>query len=59
MTEAAGRGFGWLQVFIPPIGGGMALEPVSCDIKAFNTGEGLTVLEPGQAWSTRCGLRPT
>lgn len=55
--------FGWAQVFTKhaeDTGGegvrGIAVEPMTCPADAFNSGEGLVVLEPGQAWSARWGL---
>ncbi len=47
----------YLQVFIPPDRQSLAIEPVSCGINAFNTGEGLHLLEPQHAFSARCGVR--
>ncbi len=35
---------------------GVAVEPLSCPADAFNTGDGLVVLEPGQSWSGEWGL---
>jgi aldose 1-epimerase len=37
---------------------GVAVEPMTCPANAFNSGEGLIVLEPGQSWSGLWGLRP-
>lgn len=65
-SPATGRGvelwqmageYPYLQVFIPPDRQSIALEPVSCGINAFNTGEGLRLLEPQQVFSARCGVR--
>jgi len=36
----------------------VAIEPVSCAVNAFNTGEGLRWLAPGETWSASWGLRP-
>jgi len=44
----SGAGYRYLQIFIPPDRASIALEPVSCGINAFNTGENLLVLAPGQ-----------
>jgi aldose 1-epimerase len=55
--------FGWVQVFTDKgedqgVDGvrGVAVEPLSCPADAFNSGEGLVVLEPGQQWSGQWGL---
>lgn len=37
---------------------GLALEPMTCPGNAFNSGEGLLVLEPGEEWSGTWGIRP-
>jgi aldose 1-epimerase len=31
---------------------------MSCPANAFNSGEGLVVLEPGQSWSGQWGIEP-
>lgn len=49
--------FPYLHMFIPPDRRSIALEPVSCGIDAFNTGEGLHLLKPGAALTAQCGLR--
>ena len=36
----------------------VAIEPVSCAVNAFNTGDGLRWLAPGESWSASWGLRP-
>ncbi|MEP6561313.1 MAG: aldose 1-epimerase family protein, partial [Nakamurella sp.] len=36
----------------------VAIEPVSCAVNAFNTGEGLRWLAPGETWFASWGLRP-
>ena len=35
---------------------GLALEPMSCPADAFNSGEGLVVLEPGASWTGAWGI---
>jgi aldose 1-epimerase len=37
---------------------GFAVEPMSCPPNAFNTGEGLLRLEPGERFDGRWGIRP-
>ena len=55
----------WVQVFTAKgrdtgVDGvrGIAVEPMSCPANAFNSGEGLVVLEPGQSWSAQWGIEP-
>ena len=36
--------------------GGVAIEPTTCAPDAFNTGDGLLVLEPGASFAGHCGL---
>ncbi len=57
------RAFDWVQVFTDKgedegVDGvrGVAVEPLTCPADAFNSGEGLLVLEPGQQWSGQWGL---
>jgi aldose 1-epimerase len=51
----------YLQVFTPPFitpgRNAVAIEPMSCPANAFNTGEGLITLEPGQSWTGSWGIR--
>jgi aldose 1-epimerase len=56
---------GWTQVFTAKgkdtgVDGvrGIAVEPMSCPANAFNTGDGLIVLAPGDSWSARWGIEP-
>ena len=35
--------------------GGVAIEPMTCAPDAFNSGDGLVVLEPGASFAGRCG----
>jgi aldose 1-epimerase len=50
-----------LQVFTPPVQRfgrtAIAIEPMTCPADAFNSGEGLIELAPGQDWSAQWGLR--
>jgi aldose 1-epimerase len=36
---------------------GLAVEPMTCPPNAFATGEDVKVLQPGEAWTTRWGIR--
>lgn len=54
--------FGWLQLFngLGPSGrprGTLAVEPMTCPADAFNSGEGLIVLQPGARWAGSWGIR--
>lgn len=40
----------FLQMFTPPSRDSIAIEPMSCNIDAFNNREGLIVLPPGGTW---------
>lgn len=55
----------WLQVFtgdsLPPAArrtSGIAVEPMTCSPDAFNSGDGLLVLEPGQEFAASWGITP-
>ena len=63
VTVWGDQAFDWVQVFTDKgedegVDGvrGVAVEPLSCPADAFNTGDGLVVLEPGQSWSGEWGL---
>ncbi len=42
------KNFPYLQVFIPPDRHCIALEPMTCNVNAFNNKEGLKILSPGE-----------
>jgi aldose 1-epimerase len=46
--------FRFVQVFTADAA--IALEPMTCAPDAFNSGDGLVVLEPGASFTGRCGL---
>lgn len=55
--------FRYLQVFtideVPGTGRpGIAIEPMTCAADAFNSGNGLIVLEPGGTWTGAWGIAP-
>jgi aldose 1-epimerase len=65
VTVWGGESFDWVQVFTAKgrdsgVDGvrGIAVEPMSCPANAFNSGDGLLVLEPGQSWSGEWGIAP-
>ncbi|MBX2930086.1 MAG: hypothetical protein KF852_19800 [Saprospiraceae bacterium] len=48
-AQQTGAGkFNYLQIFTPPHRRSVALEPMTCNIDAFNNGMGLIALEPGE-----------
>ena len=49
--------FNFIQVCIAPDRQSIAIEPVSCGINAFNTKDGLIMLEPGASTSLKCGVQ--
>jgi aldose 1-epimerase len=55
--------FRFTQVFtyeqLQPGVNGVAVEPMTCPANAFNSGDGLIVLDAGGQWSGRWGITPT
>ena len=49
-VQASAKQFPYFQVFTPPHRASIALEPMSCNVDAFNNGQGLVTLEPDQEW---------
>lgn len=65
VTVWGGEGLDWVQVFTgkaTPDGSraepGVAVEPMSCPADAFNSGDGVVLLGPGETWSARWGVQP-
>lgn len=50
------KAFPYFQIYIPPHRKSIAIEPMSCNIDAFNNGEGLTLLKVGQTWKGSFGV---
>ena len=48
--------FPFMQVFTPPFRSAIAIEPMSCNIDALNTGDGLLRLEIGASWEGSFGI---
>ena len=48
--------FGFIQVFTPDDQRTLAIEPMTCNIDALNNGDGLSILQPGEAWSAQFGV---
>ncbi|MEQ1744921.1 MAG: hypothetical protein ABMA02_05825 [Saprospiraceae bacterium] len=52
LTLAGSRDlFPFFQVFTPPHRASIALEPMTCNVNAFQNGDGLVTLPPGGDWS--------
>ncbi|MCB0643138.1 MAG: hypothetical protein KDC44_15925, partial [Phaeodactylibacter sp.] len=49
--------YNFLQVFTPDHRQSIAIEPMTCNVDAFNNREGLIVLKPGEAHAASFGLR--
>ena len=54
--KGAGK-WNFLQVFTPPHRKSIAIEPMTCNIDAFNNNDGLTWLEPTELLEGRFGVR--
>jgi aldose 1-epimerase len=59
----ADEAFPWLQVFTGVITEGLgqpgiAVEPMTCPADAFNSGESLITLRPGEEWTGTWGISP-
>ncbi len=56
--ESGPRQFPFVQLFTHPEDrASLAIEPMTCNVDAFNNGEGLLRLEPGEKADARFGLR--
>jgi len=56
--QETGQGkFNFIQVFTPPHRQSVAIEPMTCNVDAFNNQEGLIRLAPGQETSARFGIQ--
>ena len=51
------EGHDYVQFFTPPQRNSLAIEPMSCNIDAFNNGNGLTILQPEATLHLECGIR--
>lgn len=48
--------FAYMQIFMPPTGTSIALEPMTCNVDAFNNGDGLRALAPGDTLRAKAGV---
>ena len=55
--EAPAQQFPYFQVFTPPHRTCIALEPMSCNVDAFNNKNGLVELGTGETWSGEFGIK--
>jgi len=52
------RSFPYLQVYTADEPRALAIEPMTCPANAFNSGDGLIILQPGGEWRGSWGVRP-
>ncbi len=58
LWQEAGPGkYNYLQIYTPPDRRSIALEPMSCNVNAFNNQEGLVVLKTGEKFDARFGIK--
>lgn len=55
--ETGEEGMNYVQLFTPPYRKSLAIEPMSCNVDAFNNGDGLITLHPGDMARGRFGFR--
>jgi aldose 1-epimerase len=55
--ETGEKKYNFLQVYIPPLRESIAIEPMTCNIDAFNNEDGLIILEPGEVFEANYGVR--
>ena len=55
-VKASATRFPYFQVFTPPHRESIALEPMSCNVDAFNNGDGLIALDPGKEWKAQIAI---
>ncbi|MCB0636178.1 MAG: aldose 1-epimerase [Lewinella sp.] len=55
--QSTGPGkFNFMQLFTPPYGTSIAIEPMTCNVDAFNNGDGLARLAAGEELRAEAGL---
>lgn len=57
ITVQQDANFKYLQVYIPPDRNSIAIEPMTCPANAFNSGEGLIVLEEQEVFESRIKVK--
>ncbi len=48
--------YNYVQIYIPPDRSSVAIEPMTSIADAFNNGEGLIILKPGDVYTNSCGV---
>lgn len=56
IQETGERKYNYLQVYIPPSRDSIAIEPMTCNIDAFNNNDGLIILEPEDEFCASYGV---
>jgi len=56
LTYKQSTKYAYLQIFMPPHRKSIALEPMTCNIDAFNNGDGLQVLQKGETIDLVCNV---
>ena len=54
--EAGFNKYNYLVLYTPPDRKSIAVEPMTSNINAFNSKEGLIIIEPGESWSASYGF---
>lgn len=55
-VQASAKKFPFFQVFTPPHRESIALEPMTCNVDAFNNQQGLTTLAAGKKWNGKMSI---
>ncbi len=55
--ETGPSGYRYVQLFTPPHRRSIAIEPMTCNVDAFNNGDGLLVLGPQATFDGKFGMR--
>lgn len=57
--ERGTQAWEFVQIFIPPHRKSIAIEPMTCNVDAFNNHEGLVLLQPNQQFGGKFGVQFT
>lgn len=55
--ESGNKKYNYMQVYSPPNRETLAIEPMTCEPNALNSGKGLIVLKPGEVFDATCGVK--
>ena len=50
------KSYKYLQIYIPPHRRSIAVEPITCNVNAFNNNDGLIILKPGESFKASYGV---